>query len=152
MPINGYYYLHTNGDLIYKRADIYTIGDLKESSFVEGIWPIDLSSRANAWQILVEAGVAGARLERVRELVEKWKCDNDDARNYVSYLGIELDDEDSEWCASLDLNIVDNKSSPAGFGKTALEAITKLCRVLGYETSKYGGVTFEDLVKARRKK
>lgn len=37
MPINGYYYLHTNGDLIYKRADIYTIGDLKESSFVEGI-------------------------------------------------------------------------------------------------------------------
>jgi len=37
--IEGYYYLHMNGDLIYKRETGDTAADIRESDFAVAMWP-----------------------------------------------------------------------------------------------------------------
>jgi hypothetical protein len=65
MSIEGWYYLHTNGELIYKRELGETAADIRESPFAKGLWPLDVSDRENAWRICVEGLAAGANRARV---------------------------------------------------------------------------------------
>ena len=142
----GWYYLHTNGELIYKRDLDGTVADLRESDFVRGIWPCDPTNRAHAWRTCVEGLAAGARPERVLELAEKWGCDDVDAAHYARLEGVNLFRDGNAWCAAR-LDFVNPQESPCRYGETCLEAMSKLALELGYKPSKMWGATFKDLLK-----
>jgi len=74
----GWYYLHENGDLIWKR-----FRPEQDSGFVKRIWPCDTTQRGNGWIILIESLVAGASVSRVAELAQKWGCDAHDLINFM---------------------------------------------------------------------
>lgn len=75
-----YYYLHTNGDLIGKNP-IVIDGDASyfDGPFVQKVWEIDTEERDTLWTLILEALAKGARVERVREIAEKNKCDKADS-------------------------------------------------------------------------
>lgn len=75
-----YYYLHTNGDLIGKNP-IVVDGDAGyfDGGFVQKVWLIDTEKRGDCWKLLLEALAKGARIDRVKELAEKWKMDKADS-------------------------------------------------------------------------
>jgi hypothetical protein len=149
--IEGWYYLHTNNELIYKRDLDGAAADIRESDFAVGLWPMDPSDRAGAWRICVESLAAGARPERVKELASKWGCDDADALTYAKHVGVTLDNGGSPtWCA-MRKDFVNLRESKAGFGPTCLEALADLAKALGYRPSKMWGATFEDLLKVEVK-
>lgn len=143
MAIQGWYYLHTNGSLIYK-ASPDSACDIRDSDFARSLWPFDPEDRAGAWNILVEASVLDVDAVRIKELAEKWYCDDKDAANYADYLGLNLYMDGDAWCATRSDHI-DLQTSPAGFGDTALEAMAALCKELGYTGGKMWNPTFKDL-------
>ncbi len=61
--MDGWYYLHTNGELIYKRDLDGTAADIRESTFARALWPMEPSDREGAWRILIEGLAAGANLK-----------------------------------------------------------------------------------------
>lgn len=147
--MEGWYYLHTNGDLIYKRELGGTAADIRESDFARALWPMDTSNREGAWRILVEGLAAGANPERIKELAEKWQCNDKDADIYAKHLGINLFLDENKWCATAG-NFVNLQESEAGFGDTKIEAFASLCKALGYKPSKMWGATFKDLLDQNR--
>jgi hypothetical protein len=148
--ISGWYYLHTNGELIYKRDFDGTAADLRESDFVRHFWPMDTTDRSNAWDILVEASALGANLKRIAQLEAQWQCDDEDAQHYVKYLGCRLFKDGTAWCATRK-DFIDLGSSPAGFGDTALEAFADLAKHLGFHAAKMWGAKFSDLLKSEKR-
>lgn len=78
--IDGWYYLHKNGDLIYKK---YKFKPEFDSSFVKGIWPIDIQNRATLWTMLLESAYRGARKERLQEIMQKNNCTVEDCIEYI---------------------------------------------------------------------
>lgn len=76
----GWYYLHSNGSLIYKRTWPGEDG----SDLVRHIWPCDPSNRLHAWTIVLEGLSLGADLDRVKELASKWGCTLQDFVEYLS--------------------------------------------------------------------
>jgi hypothetical protein len=145
MSIIGWYYLHVNGDLIYKRDFPGVEADIRESSFARGLWPIDPTNRENAWRICVEALAAGAKPERIRELAAKWQCDDEDAPAYAERVGCVLSVDGNAKCATRK-DFDDLQSSPAGFGETYLDAMVALAKDLGYKPSKKWGPCFADFL------
>lgn len=144
--IEGWYYLHINGELIYKKELGGTAADIRESDFAVALWACDPTDRGTAWDCLVESLAAGAKKERVFELAEKWHCDDDDAQQYNELiLGGRLFRDGSQWCATQG-NFVNLQKSPAGFGDTALEALGDLCKNLGYKPSKTWGMHFSQMM------
>lgn len=124
--MNGYYYLHENGDLIHKPIS-YTEADFIESDFVKAYWYFDSKDRETAWTILVEGLVLGANKERVMELCEKWGCDDEDGLVYADRVGLQLSLDGDQWMANFQ-NFINLAESPAGFGNTVLEAIVDLVK------------------------
>ena len=141
--MSGYYYLHENGELIYKPHGDPC--DFRDSDLVRMFWPVDRTNRRNAWNILVEASAAGATPERVRELAEKWQCDDNDAEVYALHVGARLVREGDQWCATR-RDFVNLQESDAGFGDTALQALAALCKTLGYVPMKMWGADFARLL------
>ena len=80
--VTGWYYLHTNGDLIYKRMEARP--EEEPGGFVRKVWPMDPSNRLHAWRIAVEGLHLGARVERVKELMERWFLTVSDLPAYMS--------------------------------------------------------------------
>jgi hypothetical protein len=146
MSIVGWYYLHENGELIYKVDHDGTAADIRDSSFARGLWPIDPNDRLGAWNLLVEALAANANRARVKELAAKWHCTDIDAANYAERVGAKISIDGPQWCATSN-DFIDLQQSPAGFGDTALEAMAELCKELGYRPSKMWGASFRDLLK-----
>lgn len=144
----GWYYLHENGDLIYKNDFPGVEADIRESPFVKALWSLDTKNRASAWQILVEALAIGANKPRVDELAQKWGCDDGDAENYARFLGIELQMDGNQWCATPP-GFVNLQESSAGFGDTCLEAFASLADDLGYKGSKMCNANFKDLLECQ---
>lgn len=144
--IDGIYYLHTNGKLIFKRNFPGMVTDIVEGDFAVMLWPLDTKNRENAWRVLVEALACEAGLVRVMELAVKWGCSDDDALIYGARVGARLFMDGEQWCATRE-DFVDLQESPAGFGNTALEAMSGLCKALGYKPQKMWGATFADLLK-----
>ena len=81
MSENTFFYLHTNGALIYKRLRP------DPSDFVRRVWKVDTRDRMCAWRILLETTALGANIERIRELAEKWKCNFADLGQYFIHGG-----------------------------------------------------------------
>jgi len=75
--MTGYYYLHTDGNLIFKRFCP------DPSDFVRKIWPVDISNRASAWKIILEALALKGNVNKIKELSEKWNCDLKDLVEYI---------------------------------------------------------------------
>ena len=146
--IIGWYYLHVNGDLIYKRETGGTAADIRESDFARAMWPLDPSDREGAWRICIEALALGAKDARVRELATKWACTDDDAPTYAGRIGCELYMDGDQWRAT-DRHFINLQESPAGFGPTCLDAMAALCKELGYRPAKMWGATFADLLNRR---
>ncbi|GAB6276275.1 MAG: hypothetical protein SAMD01599839_08150 [Rectinema sp.] len=144
--MEGWYYLHQNGDLIYRRELGDTAADIRESPFAKGLWPVP-TNRGGAWNLLIEALSAGARKERILELAEKWKCTNDDALVYAEYYDVLLSMDGTAFCATRK-DFINLQESPAGFGDSYLEAMADLCKQLGYKPSKvWGNNGFASLLK-----
>lgn len=145
MSIQGWYYLHENGDLIYKRELGGTAADIRESPFARALWPMDPTDRANAWDILVEALAAGANKSRVMELADKWGCTEADAQTYGEVRGVNLQPDGNAMMATR-MDFINLQESPAGFGDSSLEAMAELCKELGYAPAKMWGKGFADLL------
>lgn len=150
MNIIGWYYLHVNGDMIYKRDIGETAADIRESDFARGLWPVDPQDRAGAWRICVEGLAAGAKKERIMELANTWGCNENDAPNYAKHLGANIALDGDMWYAT-GPGFRDLRLDSVGFGKTPVEAFAALCSLLGYQPSKMWGHTFESLLKDSNK-
>lgn len=144
--MEGWYYLHQNGDLIYKRELGETAADIRESPFAIALWPVDPADRGGAWNILIEALAAGARKERIIELAKRWDCTNEDAKIYAEHYDVLLSMDGTAFCATKK-DFVNLQESPAGFGDSYLEAMADLCKQLGYQPSKMWGNRFANLLK-----
>ncbi|ULI45854.1 hypothetical protein HUZ43_17840 [Raoultella ornithinolytica] len=144
MSINGWYYLHQNGDLIYKPSPD-AIVDIRDSDFAVCSWPVDVSSRKLAWEMLVEAMALGARESRIFELAEKWNCNDEDADMFASVIGVDLEIDGNQWCAHRS-DFVNLEESPAGFGESKLLAMADLARNLGISGGHMWRSSFSDLV------
>jgi hypothetical protein len=147
--MEGWYYLHVNGDLIYKREIGDTAANIRESDFARALWPCDPADREGAWRICIEALAAGADKLRVLDLAARWHCDDQDADVYAERVGINLFRDGNAWCATAG-DFLDLQQSEAGFGVSKLEAFAELAIALGYEPSKMWGATFADLLNAHR--
>ncbi len=143
--MEGWYYLHTNGTLIYKVELGGTAADIRESDFAVAMWPMDSQDRGTAWSILVEALAIDVEKKQVFELAEKWGCDDVDALTYAERVGCVLKMDGDQWFATK-TDFENLQASPAGFGNTALEAMAALCKTLGYKACKMWGATFKDLL------
>ncbi len=80
-----YYYLHTNGDLIGKNPVVVDSDpSYFDSDFVQKVWCIETEERGDCWKLVLEALAKGARIDRVKELVEKWKMDKADSFEMIA--------------------------------------------------------------------
>lgn len=128
MGESGYYYLHTNGALIYKRFE-----PEDDSPFVRRVWAFDTRNRAHAWLIVIEAKAMGADPERIEELAIKWGLTDEDAQEFVKnaiHEGVEqfkLFLDGDTWCAAFH-DFANIQESQCGFGGTALEAFAELAK------------------------
>ena len=148
---HGWYYLHDNGELIYKPSPD-AIVDIRESDLCRAAWPVDPSDRESAWDVLVESLSLGAKKERVLDLAETWKCDDSDAVHYAARVRCTIEQDGNQWCAKRK-DFINLQESPAGFGDTALEAMADLCHQLGYKADKMGwSAKFKDLLKTEKEK
>ena len=145
MSIEGWYYLHINGSLIYKRELGDTVADIRESDFARCIWPVDPSDREGAWNIVVEGLALGADKSSVDELAAKWGCNDDDAEHYARALLVTLQLDGNMWCAT-GPGFQNIQESPAGFGATKLEAIAELAKALKLKDGKMWRMTLRDLL------
>jgi len=145
MAIVGWYYLHTNGELIYKPDYDDIAADIRESPFARSLWPVDSSDREGAWNILVEALSLGANTNRIKELAVKWGCTNEDAAHYAERIGCVLGYDGNQYTATKH-NFINLQDSPCGFGSSSLEAMAELCKQLGFRGGKMWNVTFKDLL------
>lgn len=143
--MEGWYYLHENGELIYKRELGGTAADIRESDFARGMWPIDPTDREGAWTILVEGLAAGAKAERIKELADKWKCTDEDGLIYANRVGAKVQRDGDQWFATRS-DFQNIQESPSGFGPTVLEAMSALAKELGYRPAKMWGASFADLL------
>lgn len=143
----GWYYLHSNGELIYKLAVSTSVADLRESDLVRAFWSTDPSDRGSAWTIVVEGLAAGARPDRVADLVARWGCTDEDAAVYAERIGVSLerDDDAARWLAT-----TGGDGDPVGTGERAYEALADLARELGYRPAKMWGWSFEKIVRQRQ--
>lgn len=146
MSLEGWYYLHTNGELIYKRELGGTAADIRESDFAVGLWPVDPKDRECAWTIIIESLAAGAKKERVFELAKKWNCTDKDAEIYCERIGCKIDVDGDKYCANK-IDFINLQEDPAGFGETKIEALADLAKQLGYKPYKMWGASFKDLLK-----
>lgn len=85
----AYYYLHTNGSLIYKRFRP------DQSDFVRRIWAVDLRDRGTGYLMLVEAAALGADMRRVLDLAAHWGMDGDDGKLFCDRAGFDCTPHES---------------------------------------------------------
>lgn len=143
----GWYYLHENGSLLYKPGSD-AAADIRDSDLARGMWPFDPIRRVSVWNLLTEAGAAGASPARITELAAKWGCNDQDAARYAEHIGANVYMDGNAWCATR--TDFDNlQESPAGFGATALQALSALAKELGYRPSKMWGATFKNLLNGK---
>lgn len=118
---DGYYYLHSNGSLHFKKF----CPEIEDGGFVRMIWPLDLSERGNAWVIAIEAGALGADKSRIEELREKWGLTDTDAWQFARASGMKLRVKDGMYYVS---HPAEPHDAHVGTGRTALDAFIDYTR------------------------
>lgn len=122
----GFYYLHTNGSLIYKR-----FRPESDSPFVKKVWEVGLSEgkieRGDLWIVLIEAAALGATKTRIDELVKEWGATDEDAHEFAKRAKLLLQKDGNQWMAAF--NDFENiQESQCGFGATCFEAFVELAK------------------------
>ena len=79
MSEDGFYYLHENGNLIFKPAIVANDPSYFDSPFVKKVWHVDSTNRLNAWKIVLEGFFYGANVDRLKELANKWALTFEDS-------------------------------------------------------------------------
>ena len=125
----GYYYLHANGEMIFKKFEPES-----DSPFVVKVWRVNAKDRGNAWLICIEGLALGAKKEAINRLAMKWGLTDEDAPNFIKHA---TDDEGNElfklwrdgdqWTAAFH-DFVNLQESQVGFGPTALQALAELAK------------------------
>lgn len=78
--VKGFYYLHSESkDLICKR-----FMPESDSPFVTKVWAFSSDNRFNAWNICIQGLLFGAKVDRVKELAEKWQLIPEDSLDYMA--------------------------------------------------------------------
>lgn len=127
--MKSYYYLHTNGDLIFKPERVVkSEPGYFDSPFVRRVWLLDTEDRATCWIMLIEALSLGANAVRIKELQDLWNMTNEDAQIFAQRVGLVLKIDGDQWCAYYD-DFIDLQSSPAGFGNDCLHAMADLIKL-----------------------
>ena len=73
MSEGGFYYLHTDGNLIFKPASMVDYDPhYFDSPFIKKVWRLDFKNRFDAWRLILEALSMGCSIPRAKELAEKW--------------------------------------------------------------------------------
>ena len=117
----GFYYLHTNGALIFKK-----FRPEDDSPFVRKVWQFDSSNREYAYLIVLEAAAMGADPARIEHLINHWGLTDEDAQEFVKRTReFRLFMDGDQWCATYK-DFVNLQESPAGFGKRAIDALISL--------------------------
>lgn len=148
MARQGWYYLHTNGSLIFK-PDGHNSGvaaDIRESDFARCMWPMDPEDRMGAWLIVIEGAALGANPARVSELAKKWGCDETDIDKFAEHAPLKLTLDGNQWCATK-VDFINLQESSAGFGATKFDAVVALAKNLGLKPGKMWRATLLDLLK-----
>lgn len=129
--ILGWFYLHTNGELIFKNHND-AIKGIQESDLCKTAWAWD-GSELYAWLIVIEALALDVDRKRVFELATTWKLDDEAAETLAKEIGIEIgiDTETTKYARRADYND-DPAHNPCGFGPTYLEAMADLCKLLEF--------------------
>jgi len=126
--MKGYYYLHTNGSMIFKPKIVLDSDPLYfDSPFVKKYWFFDSENRTYAWLICIEALSLGADKKRIFELKEKWGLTDEDAVEFATCMKLKIFKDGGQWCAAF-FDFVDTQESQCGFGNTALEAFAELAK------------------------
>lgn len=86
-----FYYLHTNGALIHKRAMPEA-----DSPFVRKIWPFRTDERESGYVLLTEAAALGADMKRILELAKLWGMDGTDGLIFCDRMGFVCNPHESE--------------------------------------------------------
>jgi hypothetical protein len=121
MTVIGWYYLHENGDLIFK----YEKPEVEAGGFVKHVWDVDPEDRGGAYTILLEAIALGAKLERVEELAKKWGMTDDDCLIGAAYFGMLLMKDGKRWA----VRYADSQDRfGIANGETAFSAMCELAR------------------------
>lgn len=123
----AYYYQHSNGKLIHKPA--FTVDSLGASNYFEGDfvvkwWRLDMTDRSQAWKMLIDAMLSGAKEVAVLELAMKWNCTNEDAMHFAKLMEIKLTDDGGVWIADFS----DADGTFQGRGQSALRALAALAK------------------------
>lgn len=148
MNIEGYYYLHQNGQLIHKRALEGVEADFRESDFVQHFWPFDRKDREAAVTLVIEAQALGAESGRARQLMDTWLITEDDCQEWANRNGAMIRQDGNDWCAHR-TDFVDLQASPVRFGTTKFDALVALAKDLGFKAGKTWGASFADLLKGK---
>lgn len=86
---DGYYYLHTNGEVIYKPfIDLQQMDDFEQSPFVKRYWIADHKDRTNAWIIAVEAAAYGAAEGAIERLKKGWGLTDEDGEKFLQHVRV----------------------------------------------------------------
>lgn len=142
----GVYYLHENGELIYKPSDD-SWWDIKDSDFSIMLWLVDSEDRESAWKILVESSALGANETRINQLAQRWGCDDADAEIYAKRIGVTFHVNDGVVTAS-----PINNDAVKGSGGTRLNALISLCKNTGFRACKFGwSMDFKEQIAALQK-
>lgn len=119
----GFFYLHTNGELIYKpEATISRRQDLEESDFVVQYWPVASNHRTSLWTCLIEAAARGANQSCIDHMKKTHDITNEDAAGFARALDFKLVGN-GRFFVAFNYNFIDQKHSAIGFGETAFDAI-----------------------------
>ena len=142
----GWYCLHKNGTLLFRKGRKGKDSDTRGRNFVIGLWSFNSDDRAQAWNILVEALAGGAKKGRIGELATLWNCDDTDALLYGERSGCRLfQDSRGRWCATRK-DYTGAPGDPIGLGVTCLDAMANLAKAMGFVPSKMFRKTFRDLL------
>lgn len=120
MKAEGFYYLHENGDLIWKRFE----PEMEAGGFVKKVWVVS-NNRETAWKIVAEALAHGALKRRIADLVAKWGLTDEDGQIYAKRIGLPLKKDGDAWA----VGPFDDKSIYCG--KTVLDALAEFVRNRG---------------------
>lgn len=141
--MDGWYYLHTSGDIIWKAAAYTDVADLRDSDFVVAFWPFRDGDREAGWTMLVEALAAGANVRRVDELAAAWGMTDADGREYASRINVTLALDEAGWLAVPEG--AEPSTAAVGRGPSVLTALAALAAACGWRPSKMGP-SFPDAV------
>lgn len=160
MADEGWYYLHTNGDLIWKNGAYTSADDLHDSDFVVRFWRFRDGDRELGWTTLVEALAAGANRHRVRELADLWGMGDDDAHEFCRRVDVTVARERDGWfvvpslparaAVAMSLRRDRPPPPPVGRGPTILDALAALARAAGWRPSKHGASFVDHLHRQER--